>query len=172
MYRVAIDVGGTHTDAVAVNGLGELLIAKAETTPEDLTRGVLASCSKLAAHAGKTLQEFLAETELFLHGTTVGTNAVIQGKGPKVGCLVTQGFRDIIELRRGARDTLYNLKVDYPPLLSPRYLRAEVRERVSHTGSVLEPLDEQGCRQAVRLLKARGAESIAVTFLFSFLNSA
>lgn len=172
MYRVAIDVGGTHTDAVAVNGLGELLIAKVETTPEDLTRGVLASCGKLAAHAGKTLQEFLVETELFLHGTTVGTNAVIQGKGPKVGCLVTQGFRDIIELRRGARDTLYNLKVDYPPLLSPRYLRAEVPERISHTGSVLEPLDEQGCRQAARLLKARGAESIAVTFLFSFLNSA
>ncbi|OGQ79266.1 MAG: hypothetical protein A3F90_02580 [Deltaproteobacteria bacterium RIFCSPLOWO2_12_FULL_60_19] len=172
MYRVAIDVGGTHTDSIAVDNRGQLLIAKAETTPDDLTRGVLASCAKLAGQAGKILRELLAETELFLHGTTVGTNAVIQGKGPKVGCLVTQGFRDIVELRRGARDTLYNLKVDYPPLLSPRHLRAEVRERVSYTGAVLEAVDEQGCRQAVRLLKARGAESIAITFLFSFLNSA
>lgn len=171
-YKIAIDVGGTHTDAVAVNERGQLLIAKAETTPDDLTRGVLAACSKMTGQVGKRLEEFLAETELFLHGTTVGTNTVIQGKGPKVGCLVTQGFRDIVELRRGARDTLYNLKVDYPPLLSPRYLRAEVRERVSQTGAVLEPLDEDGCRQAVRLLKARGAESIAITFLFSFLNPA
>ena len=169
-YKIAVDVGGTHTDAVAVNDQGQILIAKAETTPDDLTRGVLAACNKMTGQAGKRLEEFLAETELFLHGTTVGTNAVIQGRGPKVGCLVTQGFRDIVELRRGARDTLYNLKVDYPPLLSPRYLRAEVRERVAYTGSVLEPLDEQGCRQAVRLLKARGAESLAITFLFSFLN--
>lgn len=172
MYRVAIDVGGTHTDSIAVNGRGELFIAKAETTPDDLTRGVLASCGKLADQADQTLEEFLAETEVFLHSTTVGTNAVIQAKGPKVGSLVTQGFRDILELRRGVRDTLYNLKVDFPPLLSPRYLRAEVRERICHSGSVLDPLDEQGCREAVRLLNARGAESIAITFLFSFLNSA
>ncbi len=170
MYRVAIDVGGTHTDAIAVNRRGELIFAKAETTPQELTQGLLASCAKLAAQAGKSLEEFLNETEVLLHGTTVGTNAVIQGRGPKVGCLVTEGFRDIMELRRGARDTLYNLKVDYPPLLTPRYLRAEVRERISHTGSVLESLDEEGCRCAVRSLRRQGAESLAITFLFSFLN--
>ena len=170
MYKIAIDVGGTHTDAIAVEGQGKIFISKAETTPDDLTRGVLNSCEKLAGQVNESLHDFLGKTEVFLHGTTVGTNAVIQGKGPKIGCLTTKGFRDIVELRRGARETLYNLKVDYPPLLSPRYLRAEVSERISHTGDVLEPLDEDSVRQAVRLLKSKGAESLAITFLFSFLN--
>jgi len=172
MYKIAIDVGGTHTDAIAVEGQGKLLIAKAETTPEDLTQGVLNSCEKLAGQVQEPLRDFLGRTEVFLHGTTVGTNAVIQGKGPRIGCLTTKGFRDIVEMRRGARETLYNLKVDYPPLLSPRHLRAEVSERVAHTGEVLEPLDENSVRQAVRLLRSRGAESLAITFLFSFLNPA
>lgn len=172
MYRVAIDVGGTHTDGIAVTDGGVIRMAKADTTPYELSEGVVHCCAKLGKELGESLEEFLSRTELILHGTTVGTNAVLQNREPKVGSLVTRGFRDIVELRRGARETMYNLKVPYPQPLSPRHLRVEVDERTSHKGEVLQELDEQSCRRAVRLLRERGAESVAITFLFSFINPA
>lgn len=170
MYRVAIDVGGTHTDGIVITDNGVVRMAKADTTPHELSEGVVNCCERLAKSLGESLESFLSKTELILHGTTVGTNAVLQNREPKVGSLVTRGFRDIVELRRGARETLYNLKVPFPQPLSPRHLRAEVDERISHRGEVLEELGEESCRRAVRLLRERGAESVAVTFLFSFVN--
>lgn len=170
MYRVATDIGGTHTDGIVVTDSGLIRMAKADTTPHDLSEGFIECCQKLAKSMGEPIEEFLSKTELILHGTTVGTNTVLQTREPKVGSLVTKGFRDIVELRRGARDTLYNLKVPFPQPLSPRYLRAEVAERIAHNGAVLEPMDEESCRRAVHVLRERGAEAIAITFLFSFVN--
>lgn len=170
MYKIGIDVGGTHTDGVLVTPNGSVYIAKAETTPGQLSEGVINCCAKLGKRVGEGLDEFLSKVELILHGTTVGTNAVLQAKDSKVGCIVTEGFRDIVEMRRGARDTLYNLKVEFPQPLSPRYLRKTVKERVSWEGKELLALDEDACRTAARVLREKGATSIAVTFLFSFLD--
>ncbi|MDP2645114.1 MAG: hydantoinase/oxoprolinase family protein [Desulfobacterales bacterium] len=170
MYRVAIDVGGTHTDGIVVTDGGEIRMAKADTTPHELSEGVVTCCAKLGKMLGESQDEFFGKTELIIHGTTVGTNTVLQNQEPRVGSIVTRGFRDVVELRRGARDTLFNLKVPFPQPVSPRYLRTEVNERISYKGEVLEALDEDSCRRAVRLLRERGAESIAITYLFSFLN--
>ncbi|MDP2644110.1 MAG: hydantoinase/oxoprolinase family protein [Desulfobacterales bacterium] len=170
MYKIGIDVGGTHTDGVLVAPGGAIHIAKAETTPGNLSEGVLNCCAKLGRHVSEDLDQFLSKVELILHGTTVGTNAVLQAKDPKVGSVVTDGFRDIVEMRRGARDTLYNLKVEFPQPLSPRFLRIPVKERVSYEGKQLLALDEDACRQAARTLRQKGATAVAVTFLFSFLD--
>src|SRR3990172_5504945 len=106
MHRVAIDVGGTHTDGIVVTADGVLKMNKADTTPHNLSDGVVTCCAKLAAMLSETPEQFLSNTELIIHGTTVGTNAVLQEKQPRVGSLVSKGFRDVIELRRGSRDTM------------------------------------------------------------------
>ncbi len=172
MYKLGIDVGGTHTDAVLVTPAGSIYMAKAETTPGKLSEGVLNCCAKIGKRLDEDLDQFLSKVALILHGTTVGTNAVLQAKDPMVGSLVTEGFRDIVELRRGGRDTLYNLKVAFPQPLSPRFLRIPVKERISYAGEQLLALDEDACREAAKVLRQKGARAVAVTFLFSFLDPA
>ena len=175
MARVAIDVGGTFTDCLVLDASGGLSAYKAPTTPHDPTEGLMNSLAKAARARGKSLQQFLPELELIIHGTTLATNALLTGRGAKVGMLTTRGFRDVIEARRGyknIRTSMYDLWVPpYRPLV-PRYRRLAVTGRILPDGSVFVPLDESDAREAIERLAADGVEAIAVCFLHSYVNGA
>ncbi len=166
---VGVDTGGTFTDLIAVEQeTGALRLAKVPSTtgdPSDAVRQALEQLFGAGIAPGAVT--------LFVHGTTVATNALLEGQGAKVGLLITKGFRAVYEARgwtqpRGSDllDAFYRK----PPLLVPQHLTEEVDERLDYRGAVLAPLDEDGVRQAVRRLAAAGVEAIAVCFLFSFLN--
>ena len=114
MYRIGIDVGGTFTDLVAVDDLGEAALAKAPSTPDDPSLGVLDGLRLLAETLGFDLAALLADTERIVHGTTVATNALLEQQGARVGLLTTEGHRDVIEMREGLKDDRYNLRMPPP----------------------------------------------------------
>src|ERR1700740_3824955 len=141
MYRIGIDVGGTFTELVAVDDLGETTLAKVPSTPADPSIGVLDGLQLLAETLGLDRSALLAETERIVHGTTVETNALIRHRGARVGLLTTEGHRDVIEMREGLKEDRYNLRVPPPEQLVPRKLRLGVRERLRADGRVETPLD-------------------------------
>ena len=170
-WMVGIDTGGTFTDLIAVErASGALRLAKLASTPEDPAAAVTEALEQLFGNGIAA-----GDVSLLAHGTTVATNALLEGAGVPTGLLITRGFRAVYEARgwsqpRGTDllDTFY----EKPPLLAPQGLTEEVGERLDHRGEIIEPLDEEGLRAAVRRLAAKGVEAIAVCFLFSFLNSA
>jgi N-methylhydantoinase A len=168
-YRVTVDTGGTFSDFVYLNEeSGELSIAKLPSTPDDPSRAILAGIEALFTTAGER-----TDIGYFCHGTTVGTNALLEGKGVKTGLLVTEGFRGIYLVGEQARPygtAIFDVMYDKPPPLVPQHLTAEVKERVDFRGKVLRELDETALRQTVRELAAQNVESIAVCLLFSFLR--
>lgn len=169
--RIGIDVGGTFTDVVLVDDrTGELYFTKTLTTPPDLWVGVLTGIDKILRIAGARM----SDVEYIVHGTTIGTNALLERKGSKTGLITTEGFRDVLEIGRVQRPAaaLYNLFIDNPQPLVPRYLRRGVPERVDSRGNVVRELDEEAVRREAEFLRDQGVESIAVCFLFSFLNPA
>jgi len=175
MKQLTIDVGGTFTDFLLLDESGALHRFKASTTPEDPTQGVLAGIRKAAAHFDQPLAGFLRGLERIVHGTTLGTNALITRRGAQVGMLTTAGFRDVIEIRRGIKNLHGSLFEQFiPPYepLVPRYLRLGVAERIRMGGEVATPLDEAEVRRATRELVAAGCESIAICFLYSYVNPA
>ena len=173
MYRVSVDVGGTFTDCLVLGEEGELKQFKSPTTPQDPSLGFLACLEKAARDFRRPLATFLAEVDLLIHGTTLATNTLINENGAKTGLITTQGFQDVIEIRRGyknIRASMYNVFVPpYKPLV-PRRHRLEVEERVLDSGEVLAPLNEEETRTAVAKLKEAGMESLAVCFLHSYAN--
>ncbi|HVI68537.1 MAG TPA: hydantoinase/oxoprolinase family protein, partial [Bradyrhizobium sp.] len=170
-YRVTVDTGGTFSDFVYLNEeTGELSIAKLPSTPDDPSRAILAGIEALLATAGEG-----ADIGYFCHGTTVGTNALLEGKGVRTGLLVTEGFRGIYLVGEQARPygtAIFDVMYDKPAPLVPPSLTGEVKERVDFRGNVLRDLDETALRETVRELTARNVESIAVCLLFSFLHPA
>ncbi len=162
-YRVAVDVGGTFTDLIAEGDDGELVRAKVPTTYPDFQRGVVE-----AVRAAKIP---FADLSLFLHGTTLATNAVIARSGAKTGLVATSGFRDLIEIRRAnrPREGMYDVAWNPAPPLVPRRNRLTVTERVDYLGRIVTPLDEDEARVIGRAFRKRGIESIAVSFLNAFL---
>src|SRR5262245_13729779 len=158
-YRVTVDTGGTFSDFVYLNEeTGELSIAKLPSTPEDPSRAISAGIEELFATAGAR-----AEIKYFCHGTTVGTNALLEGKGAKTGLLVTEGFRGIYPVGEQARPygtAIFDVMYDKPPPLVPQSLTGEVSERVDFRGNVLREFDATALR--LRRLAAQGVESIAV----------
>jgi N-methylhydantoinase A len=173
MKRAAIDIGGTFTDCIILDEAGEIRTFKSPTTPRNPAEGLLNALEKAARFYQQPFDAFLGELELIIHGTTLATNALLQGRGVKTGMLTTENFRDTIQLRRGyknVRTSMYNVFVPpYEPLV-PRYLRLGVPERTLVTGEILTPLDEDATRQAVAQLKAEGVEAIAICFLHSYAN--
>jgi N-methylhydantoinase A len=171
VWLVGVDTGGTFTDLIAVErNSGELRRAKVPSVPSDPSAAVLDAMDKLFADGLDP-----ADISLFVHGTTVATNALLEGKGARTGLMITRGFRAVYEARgwtqpRGSEliDTFYRK----PPLLASQWLTEEVSERLDYRGEVVTPLDEAALRESARRLKAKGVESIAVCFLFSFLNPA
>ncbi len=157
--RVGIDVGGTFTDLAAIDG-GRLVTAKVPSTPDDQARGVAA----VLAEAGIDPRG----VEALAHGTTVATNALLERRGARVALITTEGFRDVIEIGRQNRPSLYDLTVDKPAPLVPRELRFTVRERMGPDG-VIVPLDEASLSEAVAAIGAARVEAVAVCLLFSYL---
>lgn len=165
-YRVGIDVGGTFTDAVALNPTtGEKRWVKVPTTPPTFIEGVV--------HAFRALGiDFASISEMAVHATTIGINSVVEGKYPPTGLICTRGFRDFLEIRKCRRRDLYNPWWEKPEPLIPRRHRIGVTERIDADGKVLEPLQEEEVRKVVRSLRGDGVQSYAVCTLFSFKNSA
>jgi len=169
--RIGIDVGGTFTDIVLVDDLsGQIYYTKVLTTHQDLAEGVVNGIEKIMALS----QGSFDQVDYMVHGTTIGTNALIERKGARTGLLTSEGMRDILEIGRIERPAagLYDVLIDSPLPLVPRHLRLDVRERVGASGEVVVPLDESSAREGVDFLKEQGVESIAVSYLFSFRNPA
>jgi N-methylhydantoinase A/oxoprolinase/acetone carboxylase beta subunit len=167
-YRLGFDVGGTFTDFVLQAPGGELVTAKRLTTYPDPAEACLAGLDQLLDRAGVAWAD-VAEA---VHGTTLGSNIVIERKGRDVGLLTTRGFRDVLLIGREKRYQVYDLNIDKPPPLLPRRLIGEVTERVLADGSVRTPLDEADARRAVRELAGRGVRTLAVCLLHAYLNPA
>ena len=170
MYRIGIDVGGTFTDFVVASGGEQPRYFKTPSTPHDPSEGVIDGLGDAAAAFGLNLQEFLDQTELVIHGTTVATNTLVERKGAKVGLITTEGFQDLLEMREGLKEDRYNLRMTPVEPLVARYLRLGVPERVRSDGTVALPLDEESLEQALEYFRKEGVEALAVCFLFSYLN--
>ena len=170
MYRIAIDTGGTFTDAVVIDEAGKITSAKSPTTPQDNTIGVLECLEKGARALGLDARKLLARTEHVIHASTTASNTLVMLTGAKTGTLCTKGFRDVVEMRRGWRGDPYNLKAPPPPILSPRYLRCEIEERITYDGSEATSLNEKEVEEVLSFYRKEGVEAVAICFLFSFLN--
>jgi N-methylhydantoinase A len=170
-HRVGIDVGGTFTDLVLASGR-RLVIDKHPTTPRDQSEGVLGGLGQLAAREGLPLTDFLARTDLIVHGTTTADNTMIEMSGAVTGLITSEGHRDEIEIRRGFKESIWDPALPPPPPICPRRQRYGVPERLDFEGNVVVPLDEEAVRRACRRMKLQGVESLAVVLLFSFVNSA
>ncbi|HZZ49138.1 MAG TPA: hydantoinase/oxoprolinase family protein [Pseudonocardia sp.] len=178
-YAIGSDVGGTFTDVVIVEReTGRMAQFKSPTTPNDVSDGILAAMRLGAAAEGVELHELLERTEIYSQGTTVATNIVVQRRGAKVGLLQTAGFGDTMFIQRaGARTAgvpepeikLFSKLVKPAPIVE-RDMVVELHERIDVNGTVLAELSPEEVRAAVAELKARGAESIAVSLLWSFKN--
>lgn len=165
-WRVGVDAGGTFTDVCFFNEEnGSIEITKVPSTPSDPSRAVVEGTqSMIEEHTGD------GDISYFAHGSTVGTNALIQRRGVRTGLITTAGFRDLLELARQQRPHLYDLQTDKPEPLVSRDLRLEVSERILHDGTIKTEIDEDQVREQVRALKAAGVESIAISFLYSFAH--
>ncbi len=170
-YRIGVDVGGTFTDLVLVEG-GRIHLDKHPTTPADQSDGVLGGLAQLAAHEGLALEAFLAATDRIVHGTTTADNTMIEMSGATVGLVTSDGHRDEIEIRRGFKEDIWDPALPPPPPICPRRRRYGVPERLDFEGAVVTPLDEDAVRRALRRMKLQGVDSLAVVFLFSFVNPA
>jgi N-methylhydantoinase A len=168
-YRVTVDTGGTFSDFVYLNeDTGEVTISKVPSTPDDPSRAILQGIETLIEKGVRP-----EAISYFCHGTTVGTNALLEGKGVKTGLLVTEGFGGIYPVGEQARPygaALFDVMFDKPAVLVPPSRTGEVKERVDFRGKVLRPLDEAALRDTVRALKVQNIESLAVCLLFSFLH--
>ncbi len=169
-YRVGIDVGGTFTDLICVVPSGDIVLEKPPTTPEDQSVGVMEGMARLAETLGTTVGDLCARTSVLVHGTTTADNTMIEMSGAPTGLLVTEGHRDEIELRRVHKEQIWDPTYPAPPQIAPRRARIAIPERLDFEGNVLLPLDEEAVRKGVARLRQLGVRSIAVVFLFSFVN--
>ncbi|MBI2154705.1 MAG: hydantoinase/oxoprolinase family protein [Candidatus Rokubacteria bacterium] len=166
-YRLGVDIGGTFTDLVLIDGTtGAVRVGKLLTTPKDPAQGVETGIVRLLEEMGVPARAVGS----LIHGTTLATNALIERKGARTGLITTRGFRDALEIGREGRYDMYDLFIDPPPPLAPRHLRREVDERLLADGSVKTPLDEGAARQVVSELLAEGVEGVAVCLLHAYRN--
>ena len=171
-WRVGVDVGGTFTDLVVADSGGRTEVFKVPSVPDDPGEGVIAALEATCKALGLTLAQFLGDCQFFLHGSTVATNTLLEGKGARVGLLTTRGFRDSLEARRGLRKDPWDHRTPYPPVLVPRYLRLPVGGRIDAHGAEIEPVVLDDVRAACRTFRDEGVESVAVCLLNSFVNPA
>ncbi len=166
-YRVGIDIGGTFTDVICVTSDGRVVVEKTPTTPSELSEGVMRGLGKLAEGLGTGMEELCASTEVLVHGTTTADNTMIEMSGATTGLLATEGHRDEIEMRRVHKEQIWDPTYPAPVPIARRRARMAIPERLDFEGNVLLPLDEEAVRRAARRL---GVSSVAVVFLFSFVN--
>ena len=166
-YRIGVDIGGTFTDLVLLAQDGSVSTRKLPTSPDNHGRVVVDGMASLLDGLRLT-PDRLAE---IVHGTTVATNAILEGKGARTGLLTTRGFRDVLEIRRIRSPELYNLMYEKPAPLVPRRHRLEVDERINHLGEVVRELDLAQAEQALRQLAQAGIESLSICFLNAYANA-
>jgi N-methylhydantoinase A len=169
VYRLGIDIGGTFTDLVIQDAdSGFIQTLKVPSTPHDPSEAVLNAIRQAADK-----HEFgidLSKVSQLIHSTTVASNTILQGVGARTGLLATEGFRDVLEIRRHKRYALFDLAYQKLPPLVDRRLSIGIPERIDAQGKVVAPLDEEAVREALRFLASEKVEAIAICFLFSFLN--
>jgi N-methylhydantoinase A len=178
-YLVGIDIGGTFTDCAIVDRAGKLLTTKVPSTPQDFSQGMMDALRTGARALDLTLDDFCRDIAFLSHGTTVGTNTIIQKKGAKVGLITTKGHEDAIHIMRGSRGysgrdirkVVHFPETSKPVPIVPKRLIRGVSERVDCFGEVVAPLNEAQAQSAIRELVAEGVQAIAVCFLWSFRNS-
>jgi N-methylhydantoinase A len=158
--RLGVDVGGTFTDLVAIVD-GRVVTAKVPTTPADQSEAVMATIEAADLDPGRV--------DAFAHGMTVATNALLERKGARTALVTTEGFRDILEIGRQDRPSLYDLRESRPEPLVPRERRVTVRERMGPGGEIT-PLDEESLERGIKRLREAGVEAVAVCLLFAFLH--
>jgi len=168
-YGIGIDVGGTFTDFVAEGG-PSLVKGKVPSLPGDEARSVMEALEQIAAAESVPLAHLLRETETLVLGTTVVLNTMLEHDGATTGLITNRGFRDIIELRRGHKESQFDLRLEAPFPIVPRELRRTVTGRIDRDGRVVDELDETEVRNEIAFLKDRNVSSIAVCMLFSFVN--
>ncbi len=166
-WRIGVDSGGTFTDVCLFReGDAASQVWKVPSTPDDPSRAIAEGIeAALSIHGGAP------DAVGYLgHGTTVATNALIQGRGAKTGLITSAGFRDLLEIGRQMRPSLYDLQCDKPDQIVPRRLRFEVAERLRHDGRVETPLDEDAVREVARKLRDEGVDAVAIAFLYAFVD--
>ena len=163
--RIGVDIGGTFTDFICYDESGnKVVIDKIPTTPDAPEKAVIEVIKR------NLTKEHLGKVDFFLHGTTVGLNSLLERKGSKVGLLCTKGFRDILEIRRGDRDEMYNLFWQPKPPLVPRYLRLEVEERIFASGDIHSPINNIQLKEVCNKLIEEKVNSIAIALINSYAN--
>lgn len=170
-YRVGIDVGGTFTDLICVTPEGDVVLDKTPTTADDQSRGVMSGLAQLADRFGLDLSGLCRQVDLIVHGTTTADNTMIEMDGATTGLLVTDGHRDEIEQRRVHKEEIWNPAHPPPQPIARRRARIPIPERVTFEGQVALPLDEDAVRRGVQRLAQLGVRSVAVMYLFSFVNA-
>ncbi len=166
-YRLGVDIGGTFTDATLVDEeTGAVRIAKVASTPRDPSAGFMEATRRILAEAGVEG----AALRYVVHATTVATNSIIEGKVARAGFVTTEGFRDLLEIARQVRPTLYDVHFEKPRPLVPRNLCFGVRERLEPDGSVRLELDEASVREVAAQLREERVESVAVCLLHAYIN--
>src|SRR5678815_1148727 len=179
-YLVGIDIGGTFTDCAIVDAAGKLLTTKVPSTPPDFARGMMDALDAGAQALGIGLDQFCRDIAFLSHGTTVGTNTIIQKRGAKVGLITTRGHEDAIHIMRGSRGytgrdirkVVHFPETSKPAPIVPKRLIRGVSERVDCFGEIVVALNEIEAEAAIRELLAQGVQAIAVCFLWSFRNPA
>jgi N-methylhydantoinase A len=167
-WRIGVDSGGTFTDVCLFEeDSGQIEIWKVSSTPDDPSRGISTGIQEGLVQVGAAVEDL----SFLGHGTTVGTNAIIQLRGARTGLITTDGFRDLLEIGRQKRPDLYDLEADKPETLVSRDNRIEIVERVRCDGSVEKPLDEAAVREAAARLRESGVKAVAVSYLYGFLRA-
>jgi N-methylhydantoinase A len=177
-YRIAVDIGGTFTDCVVVDHQGERTVAKALTRYGALEEGVMEAVALNARQLGLSTSRLLADTDLFVHGTTQATNALITRQGARVGLITTAGHEDVLSIGRvysktaglTERDLVHSSRLAKPQPIVPRRLIAGINERIDRDGDVVAPLSDAEVIGAINALVIAGVEAVAVSFLWSFVN--
>jgi N-methylhydantoinase A len=169
-FRIGVDIGGTFTDVAVVDSAGNVHATKSLSITSDPAKGVIEALRQAAGQLGTTLPSLLSRTSLFVHGSTIATNTLLERTGAVVGLLGTQGFRDTIEIRRGWRDNPWDHRTPWPDPVVPRHRRLSVTERIDVAGNPIVPLDPSSVRRSLDRLLGFGVESIAICFLHSYRN--
>jgi N-methylhydantoinase A len=173
-YRLGIDAGGTFTDfVVADRRSGKVKLFKALSTPSDPTKAIENGLKLISDDFGVSASDIVSNCDLCINGTTVGLNALITHRGGKTGLICTAGHEDSIEIRNGHKEDGFRYDPEYPAatMLVPRYLRKGVRERVISDGSIRTAMEEADVRAACELFKKEGVETVAISFVWSVLNT-
>jgi N-methylhydantoinase A len=172
---VCTDIGGTFTDAAVIDENGEMRVFKSPTTHDDYAKGIIGALNLAAEYWNQPMAEFMASCSLIdagvlTHGSTIATNAVLEGRVDKVGMIVTKGHRDVLLWREGPVKDPFDFQLDYPEPYIPRYLTLPVEERINAEGGIETPLNVEEVKKAVLQLKEWDVKAIAICLLWSVAN--